>query len=133
MRKEYNWERLLFYFHLFCTYFAPILAVLSSDLAPNFDKILLLLFLFWLSNNTEAQSLLNGTEFSTNSSESWNSVSKLTVVAKPTIWQLIHQLQTENTKDAAKLKTLWYPQHIDLSSKRSSSIFEASWVVLYSI
>ena len=47
--------------HLFCTYFAPILAVLSSDLAPNFDKILLLLFLFWLSNNTGEGFLLSST------------------------------------------------------------------------
>ena len=61
------------------------------------------------------ESLLNGTEFSTNSSESWNSVSKLTVVAKPTIWQLIHQLQAEDATSRTKMLSIrtgsWKERH----------------------
>ena len=52
------------------------------------------------------ESLLNGTEFSTNSSESWNSVSKLTVVAKPTLWHLIHQLQAEDATSRTKMLSI---------------------------
>ena len=48
-------------------------------------------------------SVLEGTEFSTNCSESWNSVSKLTVVAKPSIWQVILQLKSEDASTRAKL------------------------------
>ena len=40
-------------------------------------------------------SVLEETEFSTNCSESWNSVSKLTVVSKPSLWQLLIQLKAE--------------------------------------
>ena len=40
-------------------------------------------------------SVLEEMEFSTNSSESWNLVSKLTIVSKPSLWQLLIQLKAE--------------------------------------
>ena len=49
------------------------------------------------------ESVLEGTKFSTNSSESWNSVSKLSVVAKPSLWQLILQLKAEDSTARAKM------------------------------
>ena len=70
------------------------------------------------------ESLLNGTEFSTNSSESWNSVSKLTVVAKPTIWQLIHQLQAEDATSRTKMLSIrtgsWKERHPGRVARRES-------------
>ena len=48
-------------------------------------------------------SVLEGTEFSTNCSESWNSVSKLTVVSKPSLWQLLIQLKTEDSSMRTKM------------------------------
>ena len=70
------------------------------------------------------ESLLNGTEFSTNSSESWNSVSKLTVVAKPTIWQLIHQLQAEDATARTKMLSIrtgsWKERHPGRVARRES-------------
>ena len=49
------------------------------------------------------ESVLEDTEFSTNCSESWNSVSKLTVVSKPSLWQLIIQLKAEDASMRAKM------------------------------
>ena len=40
-------------------------------------------------------SVLKETEFCNNCSESWNSVSKLTVFSKPSLWQLLIQLKAE--------------------------------------
>ena len=41
-------------------------------------------------------SVLKETEFCTNCSESWNSVSKITVFSKPSLWQLLIQLKAED-------------------------------------
>ena len=48
-------------------------------------------------------SVLEDTEFSTNCSESYNSVSKLSVVSKPSLWQVIIQLKAEEASARAKL------------------------------
>ena len=51
-------------------------------------------------------SVLEGTEFSTNCSESYNSVSKLSVVSKPSFWQVIIQLKAEEASARAKLMAI---------------------------
>ena len=51
-------------------------------------------------------SLLEETEFSTNCSESWNSVSKLPVVSKPSLWQLLIQLKAEDASMKAKMMAI---------------------------
>ena len=61
---------------------------------------------FAISTWSINESLLEGTEFSTNSSESWNSVTKLSVVAKPSLWQLIIQLKAEDASARAKVMSI---------------------------
>ena len=61
---------------------------------------------FAITTWTINESVLEGTEFSTNSSESWNSVSKLSVVAKPSLWQLIIQLKAEDSTARAKMMSI---------------------------
>ena len=51
-------------------------------------------------------SVLEETEFSANCSESWNSVSKLTVVSKPSLWQLLIQLKAEDASMKAKMMAI---------------------------
>ena len=51
-------------------------------------------------------SVLEETEFSTNCSESWNSVSKLTLVSKPSLWQLLIQLKAEDASMKAKMMAI---------------------------
>ena len=51
-------------------------------------------------------SVLEGTEYSTNCSESYNSVSKLSLMAKPSIWQVIIQLKAEEASARAKLMSI---------------------------
>jgi hypothetical protein len=61
---------------------------------------------FAITTWTINESVLEGTEFSTNSSESWKSVSKLSVVAKPSLWQLILQLKAEDSTARAKMMSI---------------------------
>ena len=69
------------------------------------------------------ESLLEGMEFSTNSSESWNSVTKLSCVAKPSLWQLIIQLQAEEASARAKVLSIrsgtWKDRNPARTQKRS--------------
>ena len=51
-------------------------------------------------------SVLVETELSTNCSESWNSVSKLPVVSKPSLWQLLIQLKAEDASMKAKMMAI---------------------------
>ena len=51
-------------------------------------------------------SVLEHTEFSTNCSESWISVSKLIVVSKPSLWQLLLQLKAEDASMKSKLMAI---------------------------
>ena len=61
---------------------------------------------FPITTWTINESVLEGTKFSTNSSESWNSVSKLSVVAKPSLRQLILQLKAEDSTARAKMMSM---------------------------
>ena len=66
--------------------------------------------------------MLEDTEFCTNSSESWNSVTKLSVVAKPSLWQLIIQLKAEDSSARAKVMSIrsgtWKDRNPGRSKKR---------------
>jgi hypothetical protein len=77
---------------------------------------------FAITTWTINESLLERTEFSTNSSESWNSVSKLSVVAKPSLWQLIHQLKAEDSTARAKMMSIragtWKDRNPGRSARR---------------
>ena len=69
------------------------------------------------------ESVLEDTEFSTNCSESWNSVSKLTVVSKPSLWQLIIQLKAEDASMRAKMMAVrtgaWKDKNPGRSARRA--------------
>jgi hypothetical protein len=77
---------------------------------------------FAITTWTINESVLEGTEFSTNSSESWNSVSKLSVVAKPSLWQLILQLKAEDSTARAKMMSIragtWKDRNPGRSARR---------------
>ena len=77
---------------------------------------------FPITTWTINESVLEGTKFSTNSSESWNSVSKLSVVAKPSLWQLILQLKAEDSTARAKMMSIragtWKDRNPGRSARR---------------
>ena len=58
-------------------------------------------------------------EFSTNASESWNSVSKLTVTAKPNFWQLVNTLKGEEGVTRAKVMSLRAATYKDPNPSRT--------------
>ena len=66
--------------------------------------------------------MLEDTEFSTNCSESWNSVSKLTVVSKPSLWQLLIQLKAKDASIRAKMLAVrsgaWKDKNPSRSARR---------------
>jgi hypothetical protein len=68
------------------------------------------------------ESVLEDTEFCTNSSESWNSVTKLSEVAKLSLWQLIIQLKAEDSSARAKVMSIrsgtWKDRNPGRSKKR---------------
>ena len=78
---------------------------------------------FAISTWSINESVLEDTEFSTNSSESWNSVTKLSVVAKPSLWQLIIQLKAEDSSARAKMMSIragsWTDRNPARSKRRS--------------
>ena len=65
-------------------------------------------------------------EFSTNASESWNSVSKLTVTAKPNFWQLINTLKCEEGVTRAKMMSLRANTYKDPNPSRIRNRIERS-------
>ena len=77
---------------------------------------------FAISTWSINESVLEDTEFCTNSSESWNSVTKLSVVAKPSLWQLIIQLKAEDSSARAKVMSIrsgtWKDRNPGRSKKR---------------
>ena len=68
-------------------------------------------------------SVLEETEFSANCSESWNSVSRLTVVSKPSLWQLLIQLKAEDASMKAKMMAIttraWKDNNPGRSARRT--------------
>ena len=78
---------------------------------------------FAISTWSINESVLEETEFSTILSESWNSVTKLSVVAKPSLWQLIIQLKAEDSSARAKMMSIragsWTDRNPARSKRRS--------------
>jgi hypothetical protein len=74
--------------------------------------------------NRKIRLFLEDTEFCTNSSESWNSVTKLSVEAKPSLWQLIIQLKAEDSSARAKVMSIrsgtWKDRNPGRSKKRNA-------------
>ena len=78
----------------------------DPDHVENYDENLSQ-FLTYLESNLVGTPRVNAPRKKPRiASESWNSVSKLTVVAKPTLWQLIHQLQAEDATSRTKMLSI---------------------------
>ena len=75
--------------------------------------------------------IFKGTEFSTNCSESWNSVSILTVVSKHSLWHLLIQLKTEDSSVRTKMMAVrteaWKDRNPGRTARREAKKDEMAW------
>ena len=70
------------------------------------------------------ESVLSGTDLTTNVAESWNSVNKLSTVAKPNMWGLIRMFQKEESMARAKYTNVMCGRWVDQNPSRTKRTIE---------
>ena len=65
------------------------------------------------------QSIIDGSEFTTNISESFNSANKLSTVARPSMWALISMIQKEESTARAKVAGIRSGSYKDSNPRRT--------------
>ena len=124
MEDEEDQERAAMYnenLAAFVSYFeSNFIGVPQNTRGPGGRRKPRFVYDYWSCYN----SIITGHELTTNVAETWNSVNKLSTVAKPNLWSLIKMFQKEEAAARAKYSSVMASRWVDSSHGRTARRYE---------